>query len=291
MRKGSLLHRFVLGTIIGLVLVPAQPAEAFPVIDITAYGQRIQMELHRLQEWAQTIQHYQAMFDKAVQQWTTMKGILQTVDQTLAKYKELALVANDVGQIIRGSFLIFRQYRAMITYNIKAFAQIDNRLRNGIFNPAQDLHNFEEYLQFSIGRSSQDAIAIRVQAARKDSQIALWMDQEAEIRAKIASTTQELIELRKLLDEETQTTADPVNIQHLNELIALRTKSLEDLEKSLSELREKITDRLDAYGVRIQDMENFGYQIQAVNQAWKGLNQSKDKISETMDSLILQQAH
>src|SRR5579884_3882079 len=171
MKRTSLFRNFIIGILLGLILAPPQ-AQAFPVFDIAAYGQRVKSELNRLEEWAKTIQHYQAMFDKAVQQWTTMKGILQTVDQTLAKYKELSLIANDVGQIVRGSFLLKRQYEALIRYNIKALEQIDQRLKNGIFNPEADLRDFENYLQFSLGRSSQDAIAVRVQAARKDSQLA-----------------------------------------------------------------------------------------------------------------------
>jgi len=289
MKKRRMLRKLILGILVGLILMPPQ-AQAFPVFDIAAYGQRIKSELNRLQEWAETIKHYQAMFDKAVQQWTTMKGILQTVDETLAKQKELALIASDLGQIIRGSFLLKREYEALIKYNIKALESIDQRLKNGIFNPDADLRDFENYLQFSIGRSSQETVALRVQAAQKDSQIAAWMDEEANLRAEIAATTKMITQLQERLRAESGVTGDPKNIQQINELIALKTKSLEDLDKRDKELREKITDRLNLYGVRIQDMENFGYQIQSVNQAWQSLNKSKDNISNTIDGLILQQS-
>ncbi|HZS44217.1 MAG TPA: hypothetical protein VFC63_03890 [Blastocatellia bacterium] len=290
MRKASRIHQIMLGLMIGLILLPP-PAQAFPVFDIAAYAQRIKSELNRLQEWAVTIKHYQDMFDKAVQQWTTMKGILQTVDDTLAKYKELALIANDLGQIIRGSFMIKREYEALIKYNIKALEQIDQRLKNGIFNPDADLHDFEEYLQFSIGRSSQDAIAVRVQAAKKDAQLAALMDQEAKVRAELATTNDTITKLQASLEAAVSAGGDPKNIAQINEMIATQTKIRLDLEAKDKELQEKITDRLNQYGVRVQDMENFGYQIQSVNQAWASLNKSKDSITDTMDSLILQESH
>jgi hypothetical protein len=46
------------------------------------------------------------MYDKAVKQWTKMKGILQTVDETLAKHKDIAVLTMDIGEIIRGLFKI-----------------------------------------------------------------------------------------------------------------------------------------------------------------------------------------
>ena len=290
MKKGSIVHQVILGLLIGLILLPPQ-TEAFPVIDIAAYGQRVKSELNRLQEWAETIKHYQSMFDKAVQQWTTMKGILQTVDETLAKYKELALIANDLGQIIRGSSLIKREYEALIKYNIKALEQIDQRLKNGIFNPEADLHDFEQYLEFSIGRSSQEAIAVRAQAAKKDAQLAALMDQEAKVRAELAATNDTITKLQASMTAASSAGGDPKNIAQINEMIATQTKIKLDLEARDKELQEKITDRLNLYGVRVQDMENFGYQIQSVNQAWASLNKSKDNITDTMDSLILQENH
>lgn len=44
------------------------------------------------------------MYDKAVKQWTKMKGILQTVDETPAKHKDIAVLTMDIDEIIRGLF-------------------------------------------------------------------------------------------------------------------------------------------------------------------------------------------
>jgi len=165
------------------------------------------------------------------------------------------------------------------------------KLKNGTFNPEADLHDFEQYLEFSIGRSSQEAIAVRVQAAKKDAQLAALMDQEAKVRAELAATNDTITKLQASLATAVSAGGDPKNIAQINEMIATQTKIKLDLETRDKELQEKITDRLNLYGVRVQDMENFGYQIQSVNQAWTSLNKSKDNITDTMDSLILQENH
>jgi hypothetical protein len=41
------------------------------------------------------------------------------------------------------------------------------------------------------------------------------------------------------------------------------------------------------HNLRLQDMENFGYEVQASNEMWKELQKTKDDLQKTMDSLIL----
>src|SRR5215207_6756675 len=139
------------------------------------------------------------MYDKAVQQWTTMRGILRTVDETLAKHKEIALLTMDVGEIIRGSFRLKRELEAMVRYRIRALKSIDDRLTRGIFDPDADLRDFEEYLQYSVGRSSRQTVRQMVRTASKDQQLATWMDEKAKLEKDLAEASQTLKEYEKLL--------------------------------------------------------------------------------------------
>jgi chromosome segregation ATPase len=278
----------MVGLLVGLLIVPGQPAHAqWAVYDAAVHSQQVKDSIARAKEWIERVKQYQAMYDKAVQQWTTMRGILRTADETLAKHKDLALLTMDIGDIIRGSFRLKRELEAMVKYRIKALKSIDDRLSNGIFDPDADLRDFEEYLQYSIGRSSRQTVAQMVRTANKDQQLATWMDEKAKLERGIAEANKTLKEYKKLLEAElVKAVPDQRNIQNLNDAINRETQLIEDLKRQHSEVTEKINQRVVQYGVRIEDMENFGYQVQSVNEAWAGLNKTKDNIYSLFDGLI-----
>ena len=283
----------MVGLLVGLLIVPGQPAHAqWAVYDAAVHSQQVKDSIARAKEWIERVKQYQEMYDKAVQQWTTMRGILRTVDETLAKNKDLALLTMDVGEIIRGSFRLKRELEAMVKYRIRALKSIDDRLTRGIFDPEADLRDFEEYLQYTVGRSSRQTVAQMVRTASKDSQLADWMDEKEQLEARLAEANMVLKKAEEQLDAETKKAVpDQRNIQSLNDLILQQTKIIQDLKQQHAELKEKISQRLVQYGVRIEDMENFGYQVQSVNEAWAGLNKTKDNIYNLFDGLITSVSH
>lgn len=289
MKASTLSRHLVIGLLLGLLIMPAQPAQAqWAVYDAAVHTQQIKDSIERAKEWIEKIKQYEEMYDKAVKQWTTMKGVLRTVDETLAKHKDIALLTMDIGEIIRGSFRLKRELEAMVKYRIKALKSIDDRLARGIFDPEADLRDFEEYLQYSIGRSSRQTVAQMVRTASKDQQLATWMDEKAKLEKDIAETNKTLKEYENLLEAELKKAVpDQRNIQNLNDAINRNTQLLEDLKRQLSEVTEKINQRVVQYGVRIEDMENFGYQVQSVNDAWASLNKTKDNIYKLFDGLII----
>src|SRR5262249_44737962 len=104
MTRKTLFREALCGLLIGLFLMPAQPAQAFPVFDAPAHAQRIKAELKRAQEWAEKVKQYQQLYTNAVNQLTTLRGVLQRVDKELAKNLELAQLTNDISEIIHGSY-------------------------------------------------------------------------------------------------------------------------------------------------------------------------------------------
>jgi hypothetical protein len=51
------------------------------------------------------------------------------------------------GQVIRLTFRVKNQLTNLITGNLRAIANMERRLRNGIFDPEADRRDFEEYLR------------------------------------------------------------------------------------------------------------------------------------------------
>jgi len=142
MKRRSLSVHLAVGILIGLVIIPAQPAQAqWTVFDPTEYVLQVQKKLEEATRWVETVQHYSTMVDKTIQQLSTMQGVLRTVDEHLAQNVRLVRLISSVGQIVRGSFQLERQLETMIRYRIYMLKNIDDRLRAGIFNPEADLND------------------------------------------------------------------------------------------------------------------------------------------------------
>lgn len=300
MRRSLFIRQMTIGMLLGLLLMPAQPVQAqWTVYDPANHATQIQRMIQDAARWLQTIdkyrqdiEHYSQMFDKAVEQVTKLRNILGIVDEQLAKQKSLIRVTSDVGQIIRGSIRLKKQLEAMVTYRIRALRQIDDRLRRGIFNPEADMRDFEEYLTYSIGRNSQDTVAKMERLAKADTQLGEWYVRKQKAEADLADANNTLTEAEAMLEaERAKPQSDQANIQHLNDVIVQTSKRISDLEQELAELKEKIAARVAQYGLYIEDLEKFGFQVIAVKDTWTSLNETHDQIAGTIDELISGDVH
>jgi hypothetical protein len=240
MRKKSLFYRFTFGLLIGALIAPAQPAQAqWTVYDPAAYTQRVKAELRRIREWVDEVQFYQQLYTTSVQQLTTLRGVLQRVDEELAKDQETARLTNDIAEIIQGSYKLQNQVRGMVKYQVTALQQIDDRLRNGIFDPDKDIADLEEYLLYSMGRNSKQTIQLAIRAARTDAQLNKWNTERQGVAEKLAKAQEQLHKLNARLDR-AKRDSDPLMVDHLNELIQATKTQIDALQKNLAELDEKI---------------------------------------------------
>jgi chromosome segregation ATPase len=290
------LREMLCGLLIGLLIMPAQPAQAqWATFDSAAYGQRVKSEIKRVKEWLDTIRHYQMLYTNAVEQLTTLGGVLERVDKELAKDKELARLTNDISEIIRGTRQLKNQIENQTRYQIAALQRIDNRVRNGIFDPEQDLQDFENYLLYSMGRNSKQTLRRAVNTANADAILRVWMDERQDLTKQRARAYEKLKELKKLLDnkmdqlkKQNPPPLDATNTtQPLNEAIYQTETLIGKLERDIAALEEKIQQRLNAHGLRLSDMENFAYQIESAKVAWLELQKTKQEISKAFDAAVV----
>jgi conjugal transfer/entry exclusion protein len=269
MTRKKLFREALCGLLIGLFLIPAQPAQAFPVFDAAAYGQRVKSELKRVQEWVLQVQQHAQLYLNAVNQLTTLRGVLQTVDKELAKNLELARLTNDISEIIRGSYKLKRQ--------------VENQTRY----PEQDLLDFEEYLLHSMGRNSKQTIQQMTRTANADALVRNWIDEKQGLEEKRAQAHKRLKELQERIAKE-KYALDPSTTQPLNDAIYQEELLIGKLDREIADLSEKIQQRLNAYGLRLSDMENFAYQVESAKVAWREVQKTKDEISKTFDAAIVE---
>jgi hypothetical protein len=279
----------IIGILLGMLLVPAAPVPAqFTVWDPTNYALQLAKKIEEANRWLETVRHYATMVDKTIQQLTTMQGILRNVDQQLARNVRLVRFISNVGQIVRGSFQLKRQLEGMIRYRIAMLKSIDDRLRNGIFDPEQDLQDLENYLKFTIGRSADQTVARLDKLARNDSQLESWCVRRTQVQKDLAVAHEVLQQAEAQLElEKNKPDVDQTNVAHLNDVMLQQRQLIAALEKEHAELQEKITERAARYGLRLQDMENFAFSIMAATDGWLSLQQTKDQIEQTLTNLII----
>jgi uncharacterized protein YigA (DUF484 family) len=283
-----MLRETLCGLLLGLLIMPAQPAQAqWTVYDPAAYAQRIKAELNRVREWLQEIQFYQQLYVTSVQSLTSLRGVLQTVEKQLSKDMEMARLTNDIAEIIRGSYQLHRQVENMVRYQITSLQRIDDRLKSGILDPERDLQDFEEYLVYSMGRNSRQTIQLALRTAQADAQVSKWMTEKAFLEVARAEECKKLEAFKERLDRE-KSNPDPGVIQALNESIQKTEARIDALKKSAAELDEKIQQRITALGLKLSDMENFGYTIESTKAAWRELKNTKAEIAGAFDATILE---
>lgn len=293
-KRLTVTHHIILGLLLGLLVMPPRPVQAqWTVYDPAQFTLQLEKKIEEAARWLETIdkyrkdiEHYAQMYEKAVQQLTTLKGMLNIVDEQLAKQKDLIFFVNDVGRIVRGAFTLHRQLENMVLLRIRALKNIDDRIRNGILDLDQDKRDFETYLRYTIGRSARDTLAQRVRLAQIDTQLAFWMDEKQKLEQQIAKYNELYLEAAARLKAELNKTSDQQNVQSLSALVAHYEQMIADLTRQHAELTALINERVNHYGVRIQDMENFARQVVSTNEAWRSLMVTRDNLAATLDDLV-----
>jgi hypothetical protein len=287
--RNQLSRYAIVGLLLAILIVPARPVQAqWTVWDPTNYSLQLAKKIEEANRWLETVRHYATMVDKTIQQLTTMQGILRNVDEQLARNVRLVRFISNVGQIVRGSYQLKRQLEGMIRYRIGMLKGIDDRLRNGIFDPEQDLRDLENYLKFTIGRSADQTVARLDKLARNDSQLESWCVRRTQVQKDLAVARELLKQAEQQLQiEKSKVDVDQSNIAHLNDVILRQQQLIAELEKEHAQLQDKITERAAKYGLRLQDMENFAFSIMAATDGWLSLQQTKDQIERALTDVII----
>ncbi len=279
------MKQLLIGLLLGIVIMPTQPAQAqWTVFDPTSYAAQIQEMAREVERWMKTVEHYTAMYDKAVKQVTSLGGILTIVDQQLARHKSLISSVATIGQTVRHIYLLKRQIENMVACRIRAIQQLDSRLKAGIFNPQQDLQDLEEYLRNSIGRTSQDTLANIERLANMDNEF-------ERIRYELQNAYIRLAEAQAVLKQyEAMLTAEmakPEDERHSLALIQTQISNtkiqIEQIKTQINDLTEKLAAKTKQYGIQLETRGTYGQQVHQTNKAWESTIPVRKDILEQID--------
>jgi DNA repair exonuclease SbcCD ATPase subunit len=280
-----LIKQLLLGLLLGTFLLPAQPAQAqWTVFDPTSYAAQIEEMAREVDRWMSTIQHYTAMYDKAVQQVTSLGGILTVVDKQLARNKDLVASVASIGQTVRHIYQLKRQIENMVQCRIRAIQQLDSRLKAGIFNPQQDLQDLEEYLRNSIGRASQDTLANLERLANMDNEFERMRYELQNAYGRLAEAQAVLKQYEEMLTTEM---AKPDNERHSLALIQTQISNtkiqIEQIKAQITDLTEKLAAKTKQYGIELQTRGQYGQQVHETNKAWESTIPVRKEILDQID--------
>src|SRR5215510_12988880 len=269
MKRKSLHYHFALGLLFSALSLPPSVAHAqWTVYDPAEFILQVTKKVEEANRW---IQHYTNL----VQQLTTLKGVLDKAEDLVSKQKNAITTMSNIGRTVRGAYQLKNQVEAIVTTRLNAIKRIDDRLRNGIFDPEQDLRDLDEYLENSIGRTSQDMVANRERLVRMDNKLARLQLELEQVKDMLAKVEGDQKEARQLLEKQEKAPPTEQSAQAMASLMAKISNCdllIAHYSKEIARLQEEIKDRMLLYNIQMEERVKFGEQVMSMNDAWTEFN-------------------
>src|SRR4051812_27226767 len=122
MRRTSSLRHVVTGLVLGAILAGAAvpPPPQWAGYHHPNWILKVREMVEDANRWVTTINHYADMYQKAADQVLSLGGILDKVDETLSRNKELVVNFSNLGKAVRGVLTLRRQLENMVHCRINA---------------------------------------------------------------------------------------------------------------------------------------------------------------------------
>ncbi len=287
--KQILMSLVLTSILIGFEGTPAQAQ--WTVFDPSQYALQISKKIEEATRWMETINHYISMYENAVKQYekmaesvTNLRGILDKVDEQLSRHKQLITTYAQLGKLIRGTFELKRRIENTITSQIQSVVNISRRLRNGIFDMDANKRDLDDFLRYSIGRRADAELKNLERLAKLDSELERMLyDREMVLLdlAKLYEEREKIAEKIRAID-----TSDPANqdgVQSLIEQMLAINLRITTVEGQLRELEAKIQEKFVKYGLKIEQMTEFGAQIRQTNEMMTGITRASDEFMTELE--------
>jgi chromosome segregation ATPase len=286
MKNVSRARQVVLGLVLGAILFgPAQVRAQWAVYDHPNFVLKLREFVEELNQWAKTIDHYSVMYEKAVEQVTSLGGILASVDKALSRNKELIITFSDLGRAVRGVFKLRRQLENIVHCRIQAIENVVERLKHGVFDMEANKRDLEVYLKNTIGKSADDAVANIERLANQDATLDRLRYELNEVDAKISEEEETLRQYERMLDEISKREKhDQFGTDVITTQIEICKQTLVQLWKQRGEIISQLEERVKRYGVVLEARGNFARQVEESNDALRGLTDAKQEIIDSINA-------
>lgn len=289
MAKQVMMSLILSSIFIGFDVKPA--SAQWTVFDPSQYALQVAKKIEEASRWIETINHYVQMYEKAVQQYekmiesvTNLRGILDKVDEQVMRHKQLISTYATLGRLIRNTFDLKRRIEATITSQIHSVVNIARRLKNGIFDMEANKRDLDEFLRFSIGRSADAEMANLERLAKLDSELERMLFDRENILLDLAK----LYEERERIADETRAfqanpPANQDGVQSLIDQMLAVNHRISIVEGQLRELEAKIQAKFVIYGLKIEQMTEFGKEIRKSTEMMTSITRASDDFMRELE--------
>ena len=287
-------RQFVFSVILSSLLISldVKPVSAqWTVFDPSQYALQVAKKIEEAARWVETINHYIRMYEKAVKQYekmvesvTNLRGILDKVDEQVMRHKQLITTYATLGRLIRGTFELKRRIEATITSQIHSVVNIARRLKNGIFDMEANKRDLDDFLRHSIGRSADRELANLERLAKLDSELERMLFDRENILLDLAKLYEER---ERIADETRAISANPAANQDgvqslIDQMLAVNLR-ITTVEGQLRELEAKIQAKFVRYGLKIEQMTEFGEEIRRTTEMMTGITRASDEFVRELE--------
>lgn len=293
-KRSGLLRQLTLGAILSSMLIgiDVRPVHAqWTVFDPSQYTLQVAKKIEEAARWVETINHYITMYDNAVKQYqkmvesvTNLRGILDKVDEQIMRHKQLITTYATLGRLIRGTFELKKRIEATITSQIHSVVNIARRLKNGIFDMEANKRDLDDFLRHSIGRSADAHMANLERLAKLDSELERMLFDRENMLLDLAKLYEER---EKIADATRAIAANPDANQDgvqslIDQMLAVNLR-ITTVEGQLRELEAKIQAKFVAYGLKIEQMTEFGKEIRKTSEMMTGITRASDSFLRELE--------
>ena len=292
-RNGA-VRQIILGLILSSMLIgiDVHPIQAqWTVFDPSQYALQVAKKIDEAARWVETINHYIQMYENAVKQYekmvesvTNLRGILDKVDEQIMRHKQMIATYATLGRLIRGTFELKKRVEATITSQIQSVVNIARRLKNGIFDMEADKRDLDDFLRFSIGRSADAEMANLERLAKLDSELERMLFDRENLALDLAKLYEER---ERIADATRAMSANPDANQDgvqslIDQMLAVNLR-ITTVEGQLRELEAKIKAKFIAYGLKVEQMTEFGREIRRTTEMMTGITQASDSFLRELE--------
>jgi conjugal transfer/entry exclusion protein len=287
--KQILMSLVLTSVFLGFEVKPARAQ--WTVFDPSQYALQLSKKIEEATRWIETINHYISMYEKAVQQYqkmvesvTNLRGILDKVDEQITRHKQLITTYAQLGKLIRGTFELKRRIENTITSQIQSIVNISRRLRNGIFDMDQNKRDLDDFLRHSIGRRADAELRNLERLAKLDSELERMLYDREMVLLDLAKLYEERASLaEKIRAIDTSNPANQDGVQSLiDQMLAINLR-ITTVEGQLRELEAKIQEKFVKYGLKIEQMTEFGEEIRQTNEMMTGITRASDEFLRELE--------
>ena len=275
------IKHFLIGVLLGAVLLPSTTQAQWTVFDPAQYSLQIERQIEEANRWLERVRQYSEEINKLAEQLSTMKGVLGQAEKLVLHNANLTRTMAQIGQTVRDVFALKRAMETMVITRLRMIKSMKTRLMSGIFDPEADLRDFEDYLRNSIGRQEEDKIATMNRIAMFDATLARLYHDLQTAQAKQAGAAEQMKQAKDKLEAELakpQTEQCPHCISDLKLEIASCEKMIADLDTQITNLSTQIEDRVKRYNLTMEERVRVANRVKATDEAWSNLNLVKDSI-------------